>query len=141
MLGGVWLYAGATKIGNLEANLVSVESYQLPFPSWLITFVGYAMPPVELALGALLIIGLFTRLAAIATVLGMAVFIAGISWAWANGLNINCGCFSPGGELPVSEEPTYLLDIFRDAGLMLLAAYLAWRPKTPFSVDNWLFGS
>lgn len=140
VLGGMWTYAGALKIGNLEANLMSVEAYQLPFPTWLIQLVGYAQPPLELALGILLLLGLFTRLGAIATVAGMIVFIAGISWAWANGLNIDCGCFSAGGELPAFEEPKYMQDILRDTAFLLMAAFLIWRPQTPFAVDNWLFG-
>lgn len=140
-LAGMWIYAGAIKIGNLEANLISVEAYQLPFPEWLIRLVGYAQPPLEIALGVLLLLGLFTRLSAIATSLGMLVFIAGISWAWANGLRIDCGCFSAGGELTALEEPTYLLDIVRDTVFLLMAVFLIWRPGTPFAVDNWLFSS
>lgn len=140
-LGGVMFYAGLTKVGNLALSVQSVRNYQLPFPDWFESLVGYALPMAELLLGALLIVGLFTRLSAILVTLLMVTFIAGIASAWARGLRIDCGCFSPGDVLAEGEQPQYLLDIVRDTGLVACGAWLAWRPQTPLSLDSWLFGS
>lgn len=131
-------YAGALKVGNLHASVLAVEAYQLPFPSWLTTLVGYAQPFVEIAVGLLLIIGMFTRINAILGVLAMAIFIAGISWAWSQGLRIDCGCFSLGGELDPEEQTRYLEDILRDIGLMACGIWLWIRPRSVLAVDNWL---
>ncbi len=32
----------------------------------------------------------------------------------------------------------YPWDIARDVGLLALSAWLVWRPRTPYAVDNWL---
>ena len=139
IIGGMWTYAGALKITNLEANLVAVEAYQLPIPAGLEKAIGYAQPPIELAVGIMLLLGFFTRINALLTAIAMIAFIGGISWAWSKGLEIDCGCFSTGGELPPNVEPTYLLDILRDVGFLILAGYLIWRPHSKFALDNKLF--
>ncbi len=68
----------------------------------------------------LLIVGLMTRVAAVIAALLMFAFVFGIAWAWAHGLRIDCGCFGGGGQLGAGQEPTYLVDILRDFGLVLL---------------------
>ena len=36
-------------------------------------------------------------------------------------------------------QTQYPLEILRDTGLLLCGAWAAWRPRSPFAVDNWLF--
>ena len=73
------------------------------------------LPFVEIVLGVLLVLGLFTRPAAIVSTLLMVAFIIGISQAWARGLTIDCGCFGGGGqigaddEVPAGDRPRRLL--------------------------------
>lgn len=137
VLGGALLYAGLTKIGNLEGSVLSVRAYQLDFlPYSLEKAIGYGLPILEIALGLIIIIGLFTRVSAAIGTLMMLVFIAGISQAWARGLSIDCGCFSQGGQ---TDDPKYLSEIIRDTIFALAGLWLVWRPKSAFSVDNWLF--
>jgi hypothetical protein len=62
-------------------------------------------------------------------------FVAGVVWAWAHGLRIDCGCFGGGGELGATESPDYGLHIARNAALLGIAAFLTVRPRTPLSVD------
>lgn len=138
VLGVALGYAGALKVGDLEANAAQVELYQLPFPGWVDTLVGYAQPFVEIAIGLLLVLGLFTRIAAALGALAMAVFIAGIIWAWSKGLQIDCGCFSVGGVLPEGAETQYVRDIARDIGFMACGLWLWIRPTSVLAVDNWL---
>ena len=47
VLGGALLVAGAIKLPNLEANVLSVRAYQLPIPYELVKLIGYALPVVE----------------------------------------------------------------------------------------------
>ena len=100
--------------------------------------VGHALPTVEILLGALLLLGLFTRVMALVSVLFFVAFIIGISSAWARGLEINCGCFGNAG-VPANPQREYALDIARDIGLLLCAAWLVCWPRTRFALDNLLF--
>jgi len=61
VLGGVWLAAGAAKIGDPEASVRAVRAYQL-VPDPLERAVGYSLPLLEICLGVLLVIGLAQRL-------------------------------------------------------------------------------
>ena len=131
-------YAGLLKVGRLEANVAQVELYQLPLSHSVITVIGYAQPFVEIAVGVMLVIGLFTRVNAALGVTAMAVFIAGITWAWSHGLRIDCGCFSPGGDLPAGDQTRYLQDIARDFAWMACGIWLWVRPRSVLAVDNWL---
>jgi uncharacterized membrane protein YphA (DoxX/SURF4 family) len=102
--------------------------------------VGAAQPFLEIALGLLLLAGLATRLVAGISAALLLVFIAGIISAWARGLQIDCGCFSSGGDLAAGKEAAYWLDILRDVGFLALAGILLWKPRSRFSVDRVLVG-
>jgi uncharacterized membrane protein YphA (DoxX/SURF4 family) len=96
---------------------------------------GLVLPPVEIALGLLLILGALTRVVAALGGFTMFIFIIAISQAWARGLNIDCGCFGGGGSV-AAEDTRYLQEILRDLGLVFLAAYLVRYPLTKFSIDK-----
>ncbi|MEL4356895.1 MULTISPECIES: DoxX family protein [unclassified Luteococcus] len=137
VLGGALLVAGLLKIGNLDGNVLSVRAYQIDFlPYSAEKMIGYGLPVLEIIVGLLLLAGLFTRISALIGALMMLAFIGAIASAWARGLSIDCGCFSQGGQ---TEDPKYLWEILRDALFALCGAWLVWRPRTPFSVDGWLF--
>jgi uncharacterized membrane protein YphA (DoxX/SURF4 family) len=135
----VWFAAGGAKVTDLAASGRAVNAYQL-MPFDVARAVGAALPLVELTLGVLLLIGLATRLAAGASATLLAVFIAGISSAWARGLSIDCGCFGGGGQLAAGQSPSYGPEIARDAALLLLAVFLIVFPRTRFSLDALLLG-
>ncbi|GIJ29241.1 hypothetical protein Vqi01_44030 [Micromonospora qiuiae] len=134
-LAAVWLYAGATKVGDLAASGRSVHAYQI-MPYDVAMVVGAALPFVELALGVLLLLGLATQLVAGISAALLLVFIAGIVSAWARGLAIDCGCFGTGGELPAGQDASYLPEILRDLGFLALAGFLLIWPRTAVSVDG-----
>jgi uncharacterized membrane protein YphA (DoxX/SURF4 family) len=135
----VFLVAGASKIGDLAASGRAVYAYKL-MPFDVAKAVGAAQPFLEIALGLLLLAGLAIRLSAgIAAVL-LVIFIAGIISAWARGLQIDCGCFSKGGDLSGGQVPTYGLEILRDCGFLILAGIVLFKPRTRFSVDSVLMG-
>ncbi|MEV0211875.1 MauE/DoxX family redox-associated membrane protein [Micromonospora sp. NPDC050695] len=138
-LAAVWLIAGASKVGDLAASGRAVNAYQV-LPYDVATVVGAALPFVELALGVLLLLGLATRLGAGVSAVLLVVFIAGIASAWARGLSIDCGCFGSGGQLAQGQAPSYLPEILRDLGFLMLAGFLLIWPRTPVSVDGWLSG-
>jgi uncharacterized membrane protein YphA (DoxX/SURF4 family) len=137
VLGGVFLWAGGSKVGDLAGSVRAVSAYQiLPFD--VSTAVGSMLPFAEVVIGVLLIAGFATRLAGVVSAALLGVFIAGITSAWARGLSIDCGCFGGGGALAAGESPQYVSELVRDGALLVAAALLVWRPATPWSVDGWL---
>jgi uncharacterized membrane protein YphA (DoxX/SURF4 family) len=138
-LAAVWLVAGGLKVGDLAQSGRAVNAYEI-FPYEVAKVIGAAQPFLEIALGLLLLAGLAVRLSAGISAGLLLIFIAGIVWAWARGLQIDCGCFSTGGELAAGQNPQYAWDIVRDVGFLLLAGILLWRPRTRYAIDNVLMG-
>ncbi len=134
VLGGVALWAGVAKVGDLETSVRAVRAYDL-LPGGLADVVGYGLPVVEVIIGLLLLAGLLTRYAALANAVLMVGFVIGVASAWARGLSIDCGCFGGGGEVD-PDETQYLTVILRDAGLVLGSVFLARWPRSRFSADS-----
>ena len=138
VLGGVILVAGLLKVGHLETSARAVRAYQV-LPYDVAGYLGYGLPILEVAIGALLVLGLFTRFSAVVGGVLMVVFIIGIASAWARGLSIDCGCFGKGGTI-ASSQTQYPQEIARDVGLLACAVWLVVRPRTALSLERTLFG-
>ena len=132
-LGGVIFVAGALKVTTPYKAAAAMRAYEL-LPISVANIFGYALPWFEVGLGALLILGVATRLSAFFAGSLMLVFILAISSAWARGLSIDCGCFGGGGQVAPGETK-YLQEVLRDFGLALLAVYLYWRPHTKWALE------
>jgi low temperature requirement protein LtrA len=63
------------------------------------------------------------------------VFIAAVVSVAARGLSIDCGCFGGGGEVAPGQT-TYGIELVRDAGLLLLAVWLVWQPRSWLALDR-----
>ncbi len=137
LLAGVWAWAALAKISDPDAAVRAVRAYQL-LPEALVRPVAWGLPFAELALAVLLAVGLATRLAAAASATLLALFMVAIAAAWARGLQIDCGCFGGGGATTGVQPSDYLLELVRDAGLLVVAALLAWRPQSRLSLDSQL---
>ena len=138
ILGIVLIWAGVAKVTKPALSARAVRAYQI-LPYDFAGYVGYALPVLEILVGLLLVAGLFTRASAVVGGLLMLAFIIGISWAWAHGLALDCGCFGGGGTIAASQTQ-YPLEILRDVGLLVCAAWLIVRPRTAYSLDYRLFG-
>lgn len=134
LVGGVWLVAGLLKLPDPAASVRAVRAYQL-LPESIVPTVGYALPIVEVLVGLMLIVGLLVRISAVVSGVLFVAFIVGIASAWARGLQIDCGCFGGGG-FDAQAREKYPWEIGRDLGLLLASAWLVWRPRTPWAVDN-----
>jgi uncharacterized membrane protein YphA (DoxX/SURF4 family) len=133
-LGGVLFVAGYLKVGTPDKSQMAVRAYEM-LPISVANLLGLILPPVEIVIGVLLILGALTRVMAALGGFTMFVFIIAIAQAWARGLNIDCGCFGGGGAVAPGETK-YLQEILRDTGLAFLAAYLIRYPVTKFSIDK-----
>lgn len=139
-LAAVFLIAGGLKVTDLDASGRAVIAYDLMPPDAAMT-VGAIQPFIEIALGLLLLLGLATRLAAWISAGLLVVFISGIVSAWVRGLNIDCGCFSKGGNLEPGQTADYLPEILRDLVFLAMAIFLIIFPASRFSLDGWLLGT
>jgi uncharacterized membrane protein YphA (DoxX/SURF4 family) len=138
LVGGVWLVAGALKLGDPADSVRAVRAYQL-LPESVVPLVGHALPVVEVLVGGCLLLGLLVRGSAVVSALLLVAFIVGIASAWARGLSIECGCFGGGAGPAENAQEKYPWEIARDVGLLLLSAWLVRRPRTPWSLDATLF--
>ena len=132
-LGCVIFAAGALKVTTPYKSAAAMRAYEL-LPISIANFFGYVLPWFEVGLGALLILGVATRLSAFFAGSLMILFILAISSAWARGLSIDCGCFGGGGQVAPGETK-YLQEIVRDFGLAFLGFYLYWRPHTKWALE------
>jgi uncharacterized membrane protein YphA (DoxX/SURF4 family) len=130
----VFLVAGGLKVIDPQSSVAAVRAYRL-LPSSLVTLVGWGLPFAEIALGVLLLAGVATRLVAVASAVLLLVFIAAVTSAAARGLSIDCGCFGGGGDVAPGQT-AYGTEIVRDVGLLLLAAWLVWQPRSRLTLDR-----
>ncbi len=134
-LAAVWLLSGVPKALDPDQTYVAVRAYQVLPPTG-VEFVAAVLPWLEIALAVLLLLGLGTRAVAAVSAGLLAVFIAGVTQAWARGLSIDCGCFGGGGAVDPGET-AYGVELLRDAGFLALAVWLVVRPRTLVSADRW----
>lgn len=137
IVGGVWVYAGALKVGDPAASVSAVRAYQL-LPTGLAEVVGRTLPMLEIVVGVCLIVGLLTRINGVVSALLQLAFVIGIASVWSRGIEIDCGCFGDGGPNPDATSQ-YPWEIARDLGLMALSLFLVVKPRTAYAVDSALF--
>jgi hypothetical protein len=123
-LGGIFLYAGLIKAQDVVAFAGSVANYQI-LSYQLNYLVAAGLPYVEMAAGLLLIVNRQVRPSAL-LVGGMnLVFMAALVSVIVRGLDIDCGCFRPGGE----GHTTAQVALLRDVGFMALAVVTFFQPS------------
>ena len=139
ILGIVLIWAGASKVTNLAGSIQATAAYQI-LPYELAKVVGQTLPFIEIGVGILLVIGLFTRIMGVVGSLMMLAFVIAISSVWARGISIDCGCFGEGGAVSAAEAISkYPWEILRDVGLMACGVWLVIAKKPFIAVDTWLF--
>jgi uncharacterized membrane protein YphA (DoxX/SURF4 family) len=129
-LGGIFLAAGALKIGHFDLFASQIAGFQL-LPHALVAPLALLLPFVEVLLGAYLILGLFTRGAAWFATFQLALFSAAIASAVVRGISTSCGCFGP-TDVTMTSWP----EVARDAGLAVLAAFVAWHAPGALALDR-----
>jgi uncharacterized membrane protein YphA (DoxX/SURF4 family) len=101
VLGWVFLVSGHGKAQEREQTVHLVVAYQiLPEPA--ARLYGYLLPWIELSLAGLLLVGLWSRLAALVLCLLLASFAIAVSVNLQRGRNMDCGCFGRAGREKLS---------------------------------------
>lgn len=132
--GGIYLWFGLAKIIDVDLTIRSVRAYQI-LPEAIVPAFGTALPVVEMALGVLLVAGLVTRAAALATGLLSLAFFLAICSAWVRGLSIECGCFGNSG-YTADPVPGYVRELVINALIIAACWWLIRRPASRFSLDS-----
>lgn len=135
-LAAVWLISGAIKAADPNQTVAAVRAYQI-LPAGAVAPVAAVLPFLELAFGVLVLVGIGQRLMGVLSAVLLLVYIAGVAQSWARGLTIDCGCFGGGGQVAAGQMQ-YPQEILRDIGFLVLAVWLAVRPRSLFSMDGWL---
>ena len=115
LLGGLFLYAGAVKADDVVAFARDVANYKILPYSWNY-LVAATLPYVEVVAGLLLVANRKVRPAALVIGVLTAVFMLALASVELRGMDIDCGCFDPGGEGHTSARAALL----RDLGIMIL---------------------
>jgi putative oxidoreductase len=127
LLGAVFVYAAYTKLRQSWLLFaLSIDSYQL-LPEWAVFALARTLPFLELALGVLLIAGVWLRYLSIVAAAILGVFFTAMVMSYFRGAAIDCGCFGVG-------EPLSAKTLGRDGALLAaalaLVVYTRRRTKT-----------
>jgi putative oxidoreductase len=91
-LGGLFVFAGATKAYDPGAFAIEVQRYQIV--PWIVdALASVYLPWLEMLAGALLLLKRFERGALLVITLLLLVFTFALASAMFRGLSIDCGCF------------------------------------------------
>ena len=129
VLGAIFVYAGYVKLRDpWQLFAAGIASYEI-LPMWAVKVTARALPWFEVLIGLLLMVGRWFRMSTVATSFLLLVFFGSMVRAFAQGKEINCGCFGPG-------EAISWKTLLRD-GAMLAAALLlttvTWAFALPLS--------
>lgn len=114
------------KMMDREGTAVSMSRY--PFlPAGFGRFIAYTFPMLELAVAIMLILGVFTRLAAVMSIGMYLLFTVLITYDLTRGSSQSCHCFGR-----ISAEKLTPLAVVRNIVLMLMSALVA------ISFNGWL---
>ncbi|GAC1310599.1 MAG: hypothetical protein NVSMB19_24870 [Vulcanimicrobiaceae bacterium] len=109
-----------------------VAGYRI-LPAALVAPVGVALPYAEIMLGAYLVVGLFTRVAAWVACVQFVLFAGAIASLVVRHISANCGCFGTAVRTPPSWGHVAL-----DLALAGAAAAIALRAPGALALDPFL---
>ena len=130
LLGAVFIYAAYTKLRQSWLLFaLSIDSYQL-LPEWAVYAVARTLPIFELALGILLIAGVWLRYLSILAAAILGLFFSVMVVSYSRGAGIDCGCFGVG-------EPLSAKTLARDGALLAAALALVVQSRKAFDHGLW----
>lgn len=133
VLGGLFLFAAYVKLGDPQQFAFSVHAFKI-LPEHLSILATFAIPWVEIVLGACLVLGCWTRAASILLFLLIAGFLGGIISVIVRKMDVTCGCFGK-FEIPCT-GPIGICHVVRNTVLLAGAAYIALAGPGPVAVDR-----
>ncbi|UCC59475.1 MAG: DoxX family membrane protein [Dehalococcoidia bacterium] len=131
-VGIIFIVSSVGKLSEGSAFVDDVTKYQL-LTNTMAEAYATALPWVEIIMGSLLILGLFSRVAAGIGVLTSLSFIIANGVVLHRGLNLTCGCFGDMAALQTREA------IIIECVLMIMAVQIMVRKGDFLSLDSVLF--
>ena len=123
VLGAVFLTASVNKIADPVSFARAVAGYRL-VPGELVNFFAVTLPWVEAVCGVLLLSGQWVRSAALVVTSLVLMFILAVGISMGRGLDIACGCFSPGSGRQIGWRL-----LVEDGFYLVLSAFLLARAE------------
>lgn len=131
-IGGLFVYASVYKIIDPAEFAGAIRNYLLLPAAWS-NVAALTLPWVEVVAGALLVLGIQSRPAALLTTGMLTVFLGAVVYAYATGLDIDCGCFgspeSSGGRVGIAH-------IVRDLALVLVSFAVVLWDRGDFGLET-----
>ena len=91
-LGAMFIYSAWSKLQDPRVFQTMVDNYRL-LPACMTALFSVTMSMAELLVGAMFLFTKWTREAAFATVVMLAMFLVALAQALIRDLDISCGCF------------------------------------------------
>jgi uncharacterized membrane protein YphA (DoxX/SURF4 family) len=146
VLGGLLVLSGTMKLGLYKALGISplamdpldfafsLKAFKLGLGDGTIGVLTYAVPWGEALVGACLVLGVWTRGAALGAVALMFMFGAGIASLLARDIPVNCPCF---GKLKLfcGDRPLGLCHLVRNGVFALAGVAVLWLGPGRWSLD------
>ena len=130
LIGGLLIMLACTMFWTRQQFAVSIRNYMyFRFPG--ANVMAVTLPWIELGAGALLILGIYTRPAALLTTGMLVVFLAAIIYAYTIGLDIDCGCFSSAAS---SQGKITFFEIVRDSTLVLISLFIVLADRGDYLI-------
>ncbi len=130
-LGAIFLAAALPKLQDPAAFSKAVANYRmLPVPYE--RALALVLPPLELFIGAFLILGVLDAGASLLAFVLMIVFTAAVGSALARGLDISCGCFESHGGTKVGMKK-----IVENLAITLAAWWVVRGDRSWLSLGSW----
>jgi uncharacterized membrane protein YphA (DoxX/SURF4 family) len=92
LIGGLFLWAGLSKLGSPLQTLATIFSYQIVLPDLPASLIAAALPWMEILLGTALLAGIWLPVATGWTAVVLLFFTVMTAQAWWRELPIDCGC-------------------------------------------------
>lgn len=130
VLGGVFIWAGLTKISDPSAFAQAVRAYHILPEAFVLPFAVF-VPWIEVVAGVALVLGVWTQSSALICLMLLFSFEIALGVNIYRGADFSCGCFGLDGS-GSSLLSAMTLDFF----LLLGAAVLVFVRSVPLSFDG-----
>ncbi len=136
LLGGLFVLAATMKLQDPQSFAEAIKGFRIVDNArlpHLIVNAAFVIPWVELLAGLALVLGFWTRAAALAIALALLAFIGGLVSVIARGIDASCSCF---GDLDLfCSGGVGWCQVIRNTVMLVPAVALVWRGGGRLALD------
>lgn len=132
LLGIIFVVSGFSKLLNVQNFIGYITSLRI-FNKFF--FMGFLIPPFEIAIGIFFLLFLYSRKTALAAIISLLVFTVIYLFGYFTSGLTECGCF---GNLALSKMSPPML-VVRNTIFLILSAYVFFKPvpKPNYQSKHW----